>query len=100
MTQTEPYQKISFACDAGMGSSALGATTFKRKLKKLGVEDVEIKNYRIEDVPDDSEIVVVHKDLEERMKKARPGMRIVTLTNYLQDPVIDELAQEVVEHHE
>lgn len=100
VTQTEPYQKISFACDAGMGSSALGATTFKRKLKKLGVEDVEIKNYRIEDVPEDSEIVVVHKDLEERMKKARPGIRIVTLTNYLQDPVIDELAQEVVEHHE
>lgn len=98
-TSAEPYHKISFACDAGMGSSALGATTFKRKLKKLGIEDVEVKNYRIEDVPEDSEIVVVHKDLEERMKQARPNMRIVTLTNYLQDPVTDELAQEVLAHH-
>lgn len=91
------FKKISFACDAGMGSSAMGATTFKNKLKKLGVEDVEVKNYRIEDVPIDSDIVVVHEDLKERTMKAHPNMRILTLKNYLQDPVIDNLVTEVVE---
>lgn len=89
------YEKISFACDAGMGSSAMGATTFKRKLQKLGVEDVEVKNYRIEDVPEDSDIIVVHKDLEDRTKRKYPNTTIITLTNYLQDPKIDELADEV-----
>lgn len=93
--QPTNYNKISFACDAGMGSSALGASVFKRKLKKLGIEDVEVKNYRIEEVPDDSDIVVVHKDLEDRMRNAQKNMRIITLTNYLQDPVIDKLADEV-----
>ncbi len=91
------YEKISFACDAGMGSSAMGATTFKRKLQKLGVEDVEVKNYRIEDVPEDSDIIVVHKDLEDRTKRKYPNTTIITLTNYLQDPKIDELADEVLQ---
>ncbi|MBO1305629.1 PTS mannitol transporter subunit IICB [Enterococcus sp. 669A] len=90
------FAKISFACDAGMGSSAMGATTFKNKLKKAGVEDVEVKNYRIEDVPTDSDIVVVHQDLEERTRKSHPNMQVVTLKNYLQDPVIDQLVEDVV----
>jgi len=41
--------------------------------------------------------VVVHQDLEERTRKAHPQMKIVTLKNYLQDPVIDELVNEIVE---
>lgn len=89
------YEKISFACDAGMGSSAMGATTFKRKLQKLGVDNVEVKNYRIEDVPEDSDVIVVHRDLEDRTKRKYPNTTIITLTNYLQDPKIDELADEV-----
>lgn len=96
--QNKSYHKISFACDAGMGSSALGATTFRTKMKKAGIQDVEVKNYRIEEVPEDSDIIVVHQDLFDRTKQAHPNTRIVTLKNYLQDPAIDELANEVIEH--
>lgn len=94
---TAEVNKVSFACDAGMGSSAMGATTFKKKLQKAGITDIEVKNYRIEDVPTDSDVVVVHQDLEERTRKAHPKMTIVTLKNYLQDPAIDELVDEIVE---
>ncbi|EOH91765.1 PTS mannitol transporter subunit IICB [Enterococcus pallens] len=96
-TASTNYTKISFACDAGMGSSAMGATTFKNKLKKAGVTDIEVKNYRIEDVPSDSDIVVVHQDLEERTRKSHPNMQVITLKNYLQDPVIDQLVEDVVQ---
>ena len=96
-TRLANISKVSFACDAGMGSSAMGATTFKKKLQKAGITDIEVKNYRIEDVPKDSDMVVVHRDLEERTQKAHPKMKIVTLKNYLQDPAIDELVNEIVE---
>ncbi|MGM0240674.1 PTS mannitol transporter subunit IICB [Enterococcus sp. AZ103] len=94
------FHKISFACDAGMGSSAMGATTFKKKLQKVGIEDVEVKHYRIEDVPEDSDLIVVHQDLAERTEKAHPNTKIVTLKNYLQDPVIDQLVEDVKESKE
>lgn len=96
-TASTNYTKISFACDAGMGSSAMGATTFKNKLKKAGITDIEVKNYRIEDVPSDSDLVVVHQDLEERTRKSHPNMQVITLKNYLQDPVIDQLVADVVQ---
>lgn len=96
-TMNAGVNKISFACDAGMGSSAMGATTFKKKLQKAGITDIEVKNYRIEEVPADSDMVVVHQDLEERTRNAHPKMRIVTLKNYLQDPAIDDLVKDVVE---
>lgn len=89
------FRKISFACDAGMGSSAMGATRFKTKLQKLGINNVEVKHYRIEDVPKDSEVIVVHKNLADRTSKTHPNIRIVTLTNYLQDPAIEGLVEEV-----
>ena len=38
---------------------------------KAGITDIEVKNYRIEDVPKDSDMVVVHQDLEERTRKAQ-----------------------------
>lgn len=90
-------KKISFACDAGMGSSAMGATVFRKQLEKNGVTDIEVKHYRIEDVPEDSDIVVVHEDLKDRTLRAHPNMNIVTIKNYLKDPVIAELASDIKE---
>ncbi|WP_034300479.1 PTS mannitol transporter subunit IICB [Alkalibacterium sp. AK22] len=87
--------KISFACDAGLGSSALGATTFKKRLKKINVEDIEVKNYRIEDVPKDADIIVVHKNLQDRAKRAHPDTRIVTIDNYINDPSLQTLLNDL-----
>lgn len=89
--------KISFACDAGLGSSALGATTFKKRLKNSGIEDIEVKNYRIEDVPQDSDIIVVHQNLFDRARMAHPGVRIVTIDNYIDDANLQALLSELKE---
>lgn len=92
VTQIEQFHKVSFACDAGMGSSAMGATSFRKRLAKLGVSNVSVKYYRIEDVPADSDVVVVHQDLAERTRRAHPQLPIISLNNYLQDPQLEQLA--------
>jgi len=92
---TSTFKKISFACDAGMGSSAMGATTFKKRLKNAGITDIEVKNYRIEDVPKDTDVIVIHKDLADRAARTHDAIRLVTIEGYLQDPIIDELFEEV-----
>lgn len=93
--QHKAYQKISFACDAGMGSSAMGATAFKQRLKKVGITDIEIKHYRIEDVPQDSDVVVIHKNLADRLRRVNDTAEIIEIESYLQDPVLDELFAQV-----
>ncbi len=80
---------VAFACDAGMGSSAMGASTFKRKLEKAGF-NVEVKNFAIEKVPSNADVVVTHESLESRAVKAT-GLPVVTIKNFLHDPALDNL---------
>ncbi|MFS0660369.1 PTS mannitol transporter subunit IICB [Niallia alba] len=88
-------QKISFACDAGAGSSALGATTFRKRLQKKNITGIEVKHFRIEDVPGDSDIIVVHKDLLERARLSHKNKRIITIGNYIDDPNLAQLIEEL-----
>lgn len=89
--------KISFACDAGAGSSAMGATTFRKKLKKANIEGIEVKHYRIEDVPEDSDIIVVHKNLLDRARMTFADNEIITIENYIGDPKLDTLLEKLKE---
>ncbi|HKH07454.1 MAG TPA: PTS mannitol transporter subunit IICB, partial [Agromyces sp.] len=38
----KPIHTIIFACDAGMGSSAMGATVLRNKIKKAGIDSVTV----------------------------------------------------------
>ncbi|WP_370459705.1 hypothetical protein [Oceanobacillus sp. AG] len=87
--------KISFVCDAGAGSSALGATTFRKRLKKADIADIEVKHYRIEDAPQDSDIIVVHKDLLDRARMAHNDKTIISIENYIDDPSLVKLVDEL-----
>ena len=91
----ESIQKISFACDAGVGSSAFGATSFKKKLQKNDILDIIVNNYRIEDIPNDSDIIIVHKNLADRTRMKYADKKIITIDNYLKDPSLEELLEEL-----
>lgn len=56
-------RKIVFACDAGMGSSAMGATMLRNKLKDVGVTGIEVIHHPVSDIPGDCQTVVTHHEL-------------------------------------
>ena len=91
----EKITNVAFACDAGLGSSAMGAGAFRKKLKEQGI-DITVKHYAIERVPEEAQIVVTHENLLERAKIAMPDKRIVTIKNFLGDPNINLLIEEIV----
>lgn len=95
-TAKEKITNVAFACDAGLGSSAMGAGAFKKKLKEQGIE-ITVRHYAIERVPQEAQVVVTHENLLERAKIAMPEKRIVTIKNFLGDPNIDRLMQEIIE---
>lgn len=88
-----PIHKIVFACDAGMGSSTMGASVFRKKLSQEGLAGYEVENTAIEKIPDDADVVVVHQNLVDRTRKARPDVRIVAIQNYMNDPAIADLLE-------
>jgi PTS system mannitol-specific IIC component len=93
----EHIRKVVFACDAGMGSSAMGASAFGKRLREAGRDDVTVIHKAIEAVPADTDVMVVHQDLAHRAASARPGVEIVTIRNFLGDPALDTLGDRLTE---
>lgn len=88
-------QKIIFACDAGMGSSALGATRFKSRLIKENITDVICTNSAIDQVPANASVIVCQKALAERTATLMPDTPLVIIDNFLSDAHLDALLAEI-----
>ncbi|MBR2677038.1 MAG: PTS mannitol transporter subunit IICBA [Solobacterium sp.] len=90
-------KNIVFACDAGMGSSAMGATVLQKKLEAAGFDQIKVTHASVSSVPADAELVVCHKDLAERAKKSAPDAKIVTITNFMTAPEYDQIVQDLLD---
>ena len=87
---------IMFACDAGMGSSALGATRFRKRTSLAGLE-VKVRNCAVDQVPDATDLIVCQRGLAERVKSTNPGKEVVIIDNFLSDPALDRLLERLIE---
>jgi PTS system mannitol-specific IIC component len=90
---TGPIGKIVFACDAGMGSSAMGASVLRRKVQEAGFDDVTVVNRAIQNLDDEWDLVVVHRDLAERARMRTPSAAHVTVDNFMNSPRYDEVVE-------
>ena len=87
-------KKVIFACDAGMGSSAMGATKFRNRVKDLR-PDLIVKNTSVDNIPSDCDIAVVQTTLAERARKSAPQAEVITIGNFLTDPALDALFEKL-----
>ena len=85
---------IIFACDAGMGSSAMGATKFRNRIKAIR-PDITVKNTSVDNIPAGCDIAVVQTILADRARKSCPGAQIVEIGNFLADPALDNLFMQI-----
>lgn len=89
--EAKDVTKIVFACDAGMGSSAMGAAVLQKKLAEAGRKDIKVEHASVSSIPADAQIVVTHQDLKERAAHSNPDAQLVLIKNFLAAPEYDEL---------
>ncbi|MCI6085876.1 MAG: PTS sugar transporter subunit IIA, partial [Selenomonas sp.] len=82
-------KKIVYACDAGMGSSALGAAALRKKLHKAGYNNIEVINFAIGNIPHDAQIVVSHEKLAQRAIEDSPQAEHIFVRDFTQNNVFD-----------
>ncbi|MFD0897494.1 PTS mannitol transporter subunit IICBA [Loigolactobacillus binensis] len=83
--------KIIFACDAGMGSSAMGASILRDKVKKAGLNQ-SVTNTAISNLKDEPGLLVVtQEELADRALKQTPNAVHVAVENFLNSPKYDEI---------
>ena len=88
-----PIKNIVFACDAGMGSSAMGASVLRNKIKAAGFSDVKVTNSAIANLTDTYDVVITHQDLTERAKPATASAVHVSVDNFMNSPRYDEIVE-------
>ncbi|WP_426979659.1 PTS mannitol transporter subunit IICBA [Pseudarthrobacter sp. O4] len=88
-----PIKNIVFACDAGMGSSAMGASVLRNKIRAAGFPDVLVTNSAIANLNDTYDVVITHQDLTERAKPVTGSAVHVSVDNFMNSPRYDEIVE-------
>jgi PTS system mannitol-specific IIC component len=86
-------RSIVFACDAGMGSSAMGASVLRKKIKDAGHDGVTVVNRAISNLTDTYDLIVTHQDLAARARPMAPSAMLVTVDNFMASPAYDDIVQ-------
>ena len=89
-----PIHSIVFACDAGMGSSAMGASVPRSKLKKAGLTDVTVVNLAVANLHDDADIVISQRELTDRARRQAPTSVHMSVDNFMSSPVYGTVVEE------
>ena len=97
---TGPIQRIVFACDAGMGSSAMGATVLRKKVRAAGFDDVEVTNKAISSLNDEWDVVVTQKELTDRARQRTGSAVQVSVDQFMNSPRYDEVVELVQQRND
>ncbi len=98
-TAVGAIKNIVFACDAGMGSSAMGASVLRKKIQAAGYGDVKVVNQAISNLTDGYDLVVTHQDLAARAQPMAPSAVLVTVDNFMASPAYDEIVTLIGQSH-
>ena len=89
----KPITSIVFACDAGMGSSAMGASVLRKKVQQAGHREVKVTNQSIANLTDDYGMVVTHRDLTDRARLKTPSAVHISVADFMSSPRYDEIVE-------
>ncbi len=88
-------ENVVFACDAGMGSSAMGASVLRNKFKKAGIEGVTVTNQAIANLDGSADLVITQQQLTDRAKAQSPASVHVSVDNFMNSPKYEEVVEMV-----
>ncbi|WP_438353588.1 PTS mannitol transporter subunit IICB [Microbacterium sp. CJ88] len=95
-----PIHSIVFACDAGMGSSAMGASVLRNKIKKAGIEGVTVVNQAVANLDGSADLVITQNQLTDRARAQSPKSVHVSVDNFMNSPKYDEVVDLVRQQHQ
>ncbi|MGC9461520.1 PTS mannitol transporter subunit IICBA [Vibrio genomosp. F10] len=88
-------QSIVVACDAGMGSSAMGAGLLRKKIQEAGLA-INVTNLAINSLTEGADIVITHKDLTDRARMHAENAHHISLTNFLDSEMYNQLVAKLL----
>ncbi len=89
-------ETIAFACDAGMGTSAMGATKLRKLLAESGMAEIKVVHCAVNEIPKGVNVIICQKSLADRVRASTPGVQVFGISNLVSggeyQEIVDELA--------
>ncbi|EGN2330630.1 PTS mannitol transporter subunit IICB [Escherichia coli] len=90
--------RVTIVCDAGMGSSVMGLSILRNKCRKAML-NLELNNVSVDHVPQNADVIITNKVLEERVRSKLTNDPIVlTIENYLDNKEYDRIIETIKEY--
>jgi len=87
---------VCFACDAGLGSSAMGAAILRKKLRSVQLDgSVIVVHSSLDEIPREADLIVTHHYLLNRAKKNAPGRAYMSIGNYTDPAAYESILQKI-----
>jgi PTS system mannitol-specific IIC component len=83
---------VVFACEAGMGSSLIGANQLKKRVKDAGLP-ITVIHARVNEIPPETDVVIAHEGLADRARKVAPQAVVLSFRNFLNNTASDTLVK-------
>lgn len=87
---------IAYACDAGLGSSAMGANVLQKKITQAGIDDVKVFHIAIGELPTTCDLIVTQDSLKERVVEKQPEVQCIAISDFLNAPEYEEIVSALV----
>ena len=92
--RAEDVHLVVFACEAGMGSSLIGANQLKKGVKDAGLA-IKVIHSPVNQIPADTDVVIAHEGLAARARSAAPNAVVLSFRNFLNNPASDLLVRQL-----
>jgi PTS system mannitol-specific IIC component len=87
---------VCFACDAGLGSSAMGAAILRKKLRAVHLDDsVTVVHSSLDEIPEEADMIITHHYLLNRAKRSAPGRVYLSIGNYTDPAAYDTILENI-----
>ncbi|WP_374719382.1 hypothetical protein [Parageobacillus toebii] len=90
----KPVRSIVFVCEAGMGSSAVGAAMLRKKLKESKL-NIKVSNSSLQEIPKDVDLIICHKTFLKSVQEVAPNKVYYPLQSFTNFHEYDELVNKI-----
>jgi len=88
--RADEVKLVVFVCEAGMGSSLIGANQLKKKIKDAGL-DIKVIHSPVNEIPAQTDVVIAHEGLADRARKVAPAAVVLTFRNFMNNTASEKL---------
>lgn len=88
-------EDIVFVCDAGMGSSVLAASIFRKKLKENNLSGIDVSACPLDNISEDADLIICQKGLVSRIDKLSEYATVIEMDSFMNMEKYDEIIDSI-----